>query len=98
MAREGTREVCVFGSQSTPRTRAKLRLKLTQALSSSRAKSSLLFSLLVSSPSALQLEELSPWDPGMNKWRGREQQSGPSLAVSDTVDDVQSRPHTPMLA
>lgn len=25
------------------------------------------------------------------------QQSGPSLAVSDTVDDVQSRPHAPML-
>lgn len=68
-AREGGR-LCAFGSESTPTMRAKLRLKLTQALSPSRAKSSLplllsfFFFSLPSAAQALQLEELSPWDPG----------------------------------
>lgn len=98
VASEGSSSgLCVFVSPNNPRMRAKLRLKLTQTLSSCRAKPSLLLSSLPHPP-ALQLEELSPWAPWMNKWRFREQQSGPSLAVSDTVDDVQSQPHTPMLA
>ncbi len=75
---EEERGLCAFGSQSNPRMRAKLRLKLTQALSSGRAKSFPLFSSLLFPPSLLfsslltptptppahQLEELSPWAPG----------------------------------
>lgn len=93
--REKERGLCLCGSQSKPRTRAKLRLKLTQALSCGSAKSPL---PLLSSPLSPPAGRAQSLGSAMNKWRRGVQQSGPSLAVSDTVDDVQSQPHTPRLA
>ena len=110
--RGGRRLVCVWVTDQH-QNEAELELKRTQALltypdsllSSPLLSSPLLSSPLLSSPLLSSSSLLYPpagraqsLGSRMNKWRRREQQSGPSLAVSDTVDDVQSRPHTPALA